>query len=319
MAMKKYDVTHIDFSDLRNQKRELLKVIRERNQPDGEDDLDGIVHLIDSIQDFVCDVLGYKEHDVFDLDMDDPDYHPEPLYTNEPEEQKFAREMSEVIYENHRESEYLFIHEDMPEEFVETVLNMPENVQACKELIRKAILKDFANDPDQFTRDENNMLRYEDNMHDYGYVIETYCLEKYYEGKTKHVWICPNCGSDNVELKRWHNPNTNKIGVDCEDDEGWCGDCEEHCDLSYVELKFLSKIIGYQVRGGDLGDSVGRLHPDMASPTSVYNLGQANEVLRYSKRKSDAYWSLSTVWSGDIENPMMMFEGDIRGDNKELL
>lgn len=317
MAMKKYDVTQIDFSDLRNQKRELLKIIGERNQPDGEDDLDGIVHLIDSIQDFVCDVLGYKEHDVFDLDMDDPDYHPEPLYTNEPEEQKFAREMSEVIYDMHREGTYLYDHEEMSEEFIDIVLNMPENAEEAKDRIRKDILKDYAQDPNGFFR-EGGELIYDITMYDYGYHLETVCLEKYYEGKTKHVWICPNCGSDNVEVKHWYNPNYHKIGVGC-GDEGWCCDCEEHCDLSDVELKFLSKIIGYQVRGGDLGDSVGRLHPDMASPTSVYNLGQANEVLRYSKRKSDAYWSLSTVWSGDIENPMMMFEGDIRGDNKELL
>jgi len=78
---KHYDVTQIDFSELRIQKRELLRVIAERNLPDGEDDLDGIVHLIDTIQDYVCDVLGYNEHEVFDLEDEDKDYHPEPLYS----------------------------------------------------------------------------------------------------------------------------------------------------------------------------------------------------------------------------------------------
>lgn len=72
---KHYDVTKIDFSDLRNQKRELLKAIRERNQPEGEDPLEGIVALIDSIQDFVCDELGYPEMEVFDFEDEDPDFN----------------------------------------------------------------------------------------------------------------------------------------------------------------------------------------------------------------------------------------------------
>jgi hypothetical protein len=70
---KHYDVTKIDFSDLRNQKRELLKVIEQRGKGEDEDDLYGILHLIDSIQDFVCDELGYNEKDVFDLEDEGTD------------------------------------------------------------------------------------------------------------------------------------------------------------------------------------------------------------------------------------------------------
>lgn len=69
---KHYDITNINWNDLRNQKRELLRVISERNLPDGEDDLDGIVHLIDSLQDYAVDELGYNEHEVFDLEDEDP-------------------------------------------------------------------------------------------------------------------------------------------------------------------------------------------------------------------------------------------------------
>jgi len=75
---KHYEITKIDFNELRNQKRELLKVIRERNLPDGEDDLDGILHLIDSIQDFVCDELGYPEMEVFDFQDEDPEFNMQP-------------------------------------------------------------------------------------------------------------------------------------------------------------------------------------------------------------------------------------------------
>jgi hypothetical protein len=69
-----FDVTNIDWDYLRHQKRELLKVIRERNQPDGDDYLNGIVHLIDSLQDYAVDELGLNEKNVFDLnDEDEPD------------------------------------------------------------------------------------------------------------------------------------------------------------------------------------------------------------------------------------------------------
>ena len=318
MSKKQYDFTKIDFSELRIQKRELLRVIAERNLPDSEDDLDGIVHLIDTIQDYVCDELGYNENEVFDLESDDPDFHPEPLYvaTDEPDEQKFAREMSQLIYENHIESSYLYEHEEMSEEFVENVLNMPENAQACKELIRLDILKDFENDPDQFTRDENNKLRYEDNMHEYGYVIETYCLEKFYEGKTKEVWLCPHCGSDNIKVKVWAKPNSGML-TDVEDaypikDECLCLDCHEEGLAIFATLKYTAKVIGFQVVGIDGQDSYGEIHPDMDGSFCLYSLAQANEMLKHDKGKSDAQWRLLTIWTGDVEEPTMMFTGDPR-------
>jgi hypothetical protein len=258
MSKKKYDVTKIDFSDLRNQKRELLKVIAQRDLPEHEDELSGILHLIDSIQDFVCDELGYNEHEVFDLTDEDPDYHPEPLYPvnpDEPDEETFAREMSELIYEIHREASYLYEHEAMSEEFVETILNDTGNVQACKELIRKDILDDLRLDPDKFQRDETGKLRYDESMFDYGYVIEGYCLEKFYEGKTKTVYLCKCCQSDNVEVKHWMNPNTGKLGdaVDVNavgvnnESVGYCNDCQLPTTVYVAELKYLAEVIGYQV------------------------------------------------------------------------
>lgn len=71
--MKHYDVTKIDFSDLRNQKRELLKVIAQRDLPEHEDELSGILHLIDSLQDYAVDELGLNEKDVFDFADEDED------------------------------------------------------------------------------------------------------------------------------------------------------------------------------------------------------------------------------------------------------
>ena len=311
MAKKKYDITQIDFSDLRNQKRELLKVINERNLPDGKDDLNGILNLIDSIQDHACDILGYNENEVFDLHMDDPDYHPEPLYPvnpNEPEEETFAREMADIIYDLHREGTYLYEHEAMSEEFVETILNDPANVQACKELIRKDILDEYRLDARAFKRNANtNELCYDSEMYDYGYVIEGYCLEKFYEGKTKTVYLCKCCQSDNVEIKRWFNPNTGAIGVDCEDPVGYCNDCQLPTTVYVAELKYLAKVIGFQVVS-EQGD----IHPDMAGSFCIYSLSQAQAMIEKGCNNPNQQWNLLTIWRGDIEEPTIMYTEGVR-------
>lgn len=39
---------------------------------------------------------------------------------------------------------------------------------------------------------------------------------------------CAYCGSDNIEIRMWVNPNTNEIGNDCGEDECWCNNCEDH-------------------------------------------------------------------------------------------
>lgn len=305
-----YDVTKINFSDLRNQKRELLKVINERNLD--EDVLDGILHLIDSIQEFVCDNLGYAEKDVFDLD--DLDNQPEPqnkLVVTEGEE--FARAMSEHIFKIHTYSTHLYLynHKEMSEEFVETILNDPANVQTCIERIRTAILNDYNNNPNQFQRDpDTNKLCYDIDMFKYGYDIEAYCLEKFYEGKTKTMYLCKHCQSDNVEIKKWVNPNTGVVGADCEDPIGYCNDEDSHAVVYCADLKFLAKVVGFQVV--DDGVCEYEIHPKMDGSFCIYNLSQANEMLVEDKGKSDAQWRLLTIWEGDIEEPTMMFEGDPR-------
>ena len=61
-------IKNIDWKLLRKQKRTLLKTIIKLETGDEDDpvtdDLDGILHLIDSIQDYAVDVLGLPEHEV---------------------------------------------------------------------------------------------------------------------------------------------------------------------------------------------------------------------------------------------------------------
>lgn len=59
------------------------------------------------------------------------------------------------------------------------------------------------------------------------------------EDKTKTLWLCPNCGSDNVEFKVWANANTNEItdGNPMEDEDCYCNDCKKHIKLILSTVK----------------------------------------------------------------------------------
>lgn len=41
-------------------------------------------------------------------------------------------------------------------------------------------------------------------------------------------WCCKECGSENIQIRMWVNPNTSDIIGDCEDKECWCENCKEH-------------------------------------------------------------------------------------------
>lgn len=49
------------------------------------------------------------------------------------------------------------------------------------------------------------------------------------------VLYCEECGSTDVEMKMWVNPNTEEIGGDCssrkEEEDCWCKECGEHMQL----------------------------------------------------------------------------------------
>lgn len=49
----------------------------------------------------------------------------------------------------------------------------------------------------------------------------------------KVIYVCPNCGSDNVEGEYWVNLNTKEVGIEGANDECYCNNCKTH--ISYVE------------------------------------------------------------------------------------
>jgi len=63
-------IKNIDWSELRNQKRTLIN-IRNVAEHHLTSDLEGILSLLDNVQDFAVDELGVKEIDVYDFDDED--------------------------------------------------------------------------------------------------------------------------------------------------------------------------------------------------------------------------------------------------------
>lgn len=66
VQMESYELI-IDFSQLREQKVALLGINAKVLSKDQYEALEGIVNLVDSIQDYAVDKLGYKAQEVFRL------------------------------------------------------------------------------------------------------------------------------------------------------------------------------------------------------------------------------------------------------------
>ena len=66
VQMESYELI-IDFSQLREQKVALLGINAKVLSKDQYEALEGIINLVDSIQDYAVDNLGYKAQEVFRL------------------------------------------------------------------------------------------------------------------------------------------------------------------------------------------------------------------------------------------------------------
>lgn len=124
--------------------------------------------------------------------------------------------------------------------------------------------------------------------------------------KTKTVYVCQNCNSDNVEVKAWVKPNKkNEYSEEVEGELGWCCDEELHAVIDVVELNDNAKVIGFQVVGEQGSKQEGKLHPDVIGSFCIYSLSQVQKMLMNSD--DDEQWQLLTIWDTGIEKPTMMF------------
>ena len=171
----------IDWSELRNQKRTLIVVINklEEGFSTGDvlgnrnsiiSDLQGILNLIDSLQDYAVDVMGIQAIHIYDFELEDERDAETP-------EERFARENAQIIFEMRIEGEGLYVDDEMSKEFIQSIVDDSMHAVAIKNIIRHSILNDVKADPNDFERDENGKLTYDYTMYDYGYAIENYCRE----------------------------------------------------------------------------------------------------------------------------------------------
>ena len=129
--------------------------------------------------------------------------------------------------------------------------------------------------------------------------------------KTKTLMICPNCNSDNVQLKAWVKPNEDNKIVNLVDggEIGWCYDCGLPSAIVSLDLKASAKVIGFQVVGEEGTAEEGNIHPHMDASFCLYSLSQAQKMLNSNVK---GQWRLLTVWSGDVEEPTQMFKSNPR-------
>lgn len=121
----------------------------------------------------------------------------------------------------------------------------------------------------------------------------------------KQMWVCECCGSIHVQTKVWVDYNTNSIDWDGSLDleEHYCLDCE-HTDVTLRLIPTTNgavKVLGYQALN-DKGD----VHPAMSNNLSLYSLEQATDMLLDD---TPGNWYLKAKYKGDIENPVLMYEG----------
>lgn len=234
--------------------------------------------------------------------------------------EKWAESMSDILYTMRAESDLSgamlttpTTNNAVPHSFIESTVDDKEHIEKMKEIIRKDIVNHLKQCPSNYMN-EKGEYEYQSDVYDFAYVIDSYIEQLYEDTKeSKTVLVCSKCGSDNVQTKMWVNANTQKVIDTAGDDSGedsWCEDCQGHHGLN-TEIKIpRAKVIGYQVEGKDgVGHHI--LHPHMDASFCVYNYQQAMSMMD-DNNNGDEEWQLKAIWTDDIEEPTMMFEGDIR-------
>jgi hypothetical protein len=235
---------------------------------------------------------------------------------------RFAKAMSEQLFEMRGEdlmNETLY-HEDqygdnqvISQEYIDTVLYDPAHSEAIKERIRLAVLADVQQHPDDYDMCGDDYV-YSGNIYTHAYVLDHYIQEQYPKDHPEFhtVFQCSNCGSDNVQVKAWVRPNEGAKLVDYLTDQvtdGFCDDCQQHVITDTVEMNVREKVIGFQVVSLINPDLI---HPAMTNRNCVYDISVADDMIRTHRD-----WQLKTIWSQDIANPVMMFEGDPRNPTQK--
>lgn len=127
----------------------------------------------------------------------------------------------------------------------------------------------------------------------------------YIGDKTKKVQLCAGCNSDNLDFtKTSPREFEGRTIIDI-----WCNDCQEFHPAYEAIMNKNCKVKGYQVLSND---DDANIHPDMAGSFCLYNLSQAREMIKKGCQNKSQSWRLLTCWTGDVEEPTLMFKGSPR-------
>lgn len=168
-------ITKIDFTTLRNQKATLLNVIDGLEKCNANtDDLNGILYLLDALQDYAVDVLGIPETHVFDFELE------EERETSTPEE-LFARKSADRIFGELCESDGFHQDDYIPSVFIEEIMTNTMHKAVIKSAICGMILNDLKAHPQLFDINETTReLQYDGDMReDYEGLVINYIRKEF--------------------------------------------------------------------------------------------------------------------------------------------
>lgn len=98
------------------------------------------------------------------------------------EAQKFAKEMSQILYEMRVEGDFFNdSYSEIPDDFIDSIVDDPLHARLIKTRIRNAILRDCAIDPRAFERDDDGNLTYYADMYNYCYHVDDYVNDRWNE------------------------------------------------------------------------------------------------------------------------------------------
>lgn len=233
--------------------------------------------------------------------------------------EKFADAMSKQLYQMRISNNILTTDDnrEIPETYINKIFSNDIYIKDIKRHLRMSVLNDVTSNPDNYDMCEDEYV-YSGNIYKHACLIDIYIKNLYikdYPIMETRV-VCDICGSDNVQSRAWVRPNKNNKFVDLMSEEiqdNFCDDCCLNTSVSDVEKNVCHVVIGFQVIGENGSNEEGKIHPQMDMSSSVYNLDQANDMLNDTDTfYNEEQWQLLSVWTNDIEKPVMMFEGSPR-------
>ena len=199
---------------------------------------------------------------------------------------------------------------EISQTYIDDILAADIHQKQIKLLLKVSVLAGITQVPSAYVLNKKGEYQYSSEVYNHAYLLDEYIYDQFLRDHPEfhNVHICPECGSDNVQVRVWVRPNQNHKFVDeIKNQPGFCDDCLQHVHVDITEMNVRHEVIGYQVIGVHVSSE---LHPAILDDKMIYNLLDADAMLRDDTIKGN--WKLKTIWTPDILDPVKMFESDPR-------